>query len=82
MAHCCVPGCTTKRWPNSSLVFHLVPREATKRFDWANAIGIPLHELKEWSTVCSLHFSASDYERDLRAELTGMLKVVKMTLLI
>ena len=70
MANCCVPGCI-KAKRNPSVSFHSFPRDSMTRIEWANANGIPTSVLREWSAVCSMHFASTDFERDLRAELTG-----------
>ena len=78
MPSCIVPGCKSS-WKNSpDLKFHKFPRDSFIRLRWIQCIGVAASEIKPWSTVCGCHFQDTDYDRDLCAELTGMLYTVDL----
>ena len=66
----CVDGCNAA-WKNSDVKFHKFPRDEQLCSKWLECVGLPPSKLTPWTTVCSQHFCDADYDRDLRAELTG-----------
>lgn len=72
MPSCSVPGCNSS-WKNSSdLKFYKFPRDTLLRLRWIECIGVVASKITDWCTVCGIHFNDTDFERDLRSELTGM----------
>ena len=74
--HCCVPGCGDfSKAVGSGIHFHRFPRDNQKRREWLLRIDNPdippssrLSTLENFR-VCGKHFTASDYEDDVRHRL-------------
>lgn len=73
MRCCCVPGCSLScRRKQPGVSFHEVPAETSLRDKWLHAIlgdAFSSTTIKEHSVVCSLHFHASDFEKDFTRRL-------------
>ena len=75
MSKCCVEACKKCKRDYPGLTFHAFPREPSTRTEWISRLGLRPDEVRDWSTVCSDHFHRSDFDRDLRAELTGIVPI-------
>jgi hypothetical protein len=68
---CAIAGCSNnyQRTKGNKISFHLFPKNESARQEWIKLCGRdhPFNA-KTWR-VCSLHFDANDFERDLQAEL-------------
>jgi hypothetical protein len=68
---CAIAGCSNnyQRTKGNKISFHLFPKNESARQEWIKLCGRdhPFNA-KTWR-VCSLHFDANDFERDLHAEL-------------
>ena len=73
---CVVPNCQTANLNSGSELhdYHYFPRCIQLRTKWLDIIGLRTESYRSWFRICSGHFEDSDYDRDLRAELTGIYK--------
>lgn len=71
MPHCIVRGCKNRK-SDSTVSFHRLPlpSDKWKRKAWLDACG--RKTVGDFQRVCSDHFDASDFERDLKAELLNL----------
>jgi THAP domain len=67
---CCVSSCKRPRCSISGS--HTFPKCEQQRTKWLDIIGVNVSSYRSWFIICCHHFDDSDYERDLRAELTGI----------
>ncbi len=73
MVFCCAFGCNNsdKSRQQHGLSFHRFPKDLTVRKQWVHALrlqSLPAN-FDKTGRVCSAHFTASDFQRDLKAEL-------------
>ncbi|CAG9768219.1 unnamed protein product [Ceutorhynchus assimilis] len=73
MPQCAVVGCnnTHRRTRGKSIKYHRFPGDNITRHQWLKACR---KTLNNWATarICSRHFSAASYERDVQHELLGL----------
>ncbi|XP_075946438.1 uncharacterized protein LOC142948347 isoform X1 [Anarhichas minor] len=77
---CIVPGCSSYKKKREELVsvnYHRLPTDVVRCKQWLRAIKNPKYDENAPTSalgslrVCSLHFAADDYNRDMRSELMG-----------
>ncbi|KAF7278037.1 hypothetical protein GWI33_008956 [Rhynchophorus ferrugineus] len=73
MPQCAVVGCnsTHRRTKGGSIKYHRFPGDSNTRNQWLQACGKTLNNCST-ARICSRHFSASSYERDVQHELLGL----------
>lgn len=71
MPGCAVTGCLSysRKTKGSDIIYHTFPKDIQIQKAWITKCHRKDHFNVTTSTVCSLHFTADDYLRDLRAEL-------------
>ncbi|XP_068582702.1 THAP domain-containing protein 1 A-like isoform X2 [Cebidichthys violaceus] len=77
---CIVPGCSSYKKKREELVsvnYHRLPTDVERCKQWLRAVKNPKYDENAPTSalgslrVCSLHFAADDYNRDMRSELMG-----------
>lgn len=70
---CNYPDCLVK-YSEKGLSFHQLPKNASKdQIDqWTKILGNDIIENPHLARICSKHFKAEDFERDLRNEMLGL----------
>lgn len=71
MVYCAAFGCNNDSRYNTSVSYHCFPSDKALQDEWLARISRADLVVTKHSRLCSLHFTPDDYERDLRAELTG-----------
>jgi len=71
MVYCAAFGCNSDSRYNTSVSYHCFPSDKALQDQWLARISRADLVVTKHSRLCSLHFTPDDYERDLRAELTG-----------
>ena len=72
------PGCSN-RGKQSDISFHRLPiKDSTTLQKWLNNIKLKNPPNLKYSRLCSKHFTEDCYERDLKSELLGIKKQVKL----
>ncbi|XP_022797740.1 THAP domain-containing protein 5-like [Stylophora pistillata] len=71
MVNCCVPGCTNYSAKTTNVSFHKIPPDKQRRKAWLERIRRLNMPLLQYSYVCSDHFSASCFQSNLQAKITG-----------
>lgn len=74
MPGCAVAGCTTysRKTKGTGIIYHSFPKDPQLQKTWILKCRRKDHFSVSTSTVCSQHFTANDYVRDLRAELLNL----------
>ena len=70
---CAVAVCKSRKFHSDSIIFHWFPKDIIQQKKWAHACkrNDKLVNPKT-AMVCSNHFQATDYERDLTNELLNL----------
>lgn len=67
---CIVPGCKSVHRKGADISFHELPKDEERRAKWLAICGI--NDWYRHGRICSRHFEASAYERNLKYELLGL----------
>ena len=72
------PGCSNREKQND-ISFHRLPiNDSTTLQKWLNNMKLKKRPNLKYSRLCSKHFTEDCYERDLKSELLGIKKQVKL----
>ncbi|XP_046981915.1 zinc finger protein 271-like isoform X1 [Schistocerca americana] len=74
MVCCAIAGCTnhSRQVNKLGIKFHIFPKKSETKQKWINACKRADKFSVENARVCSIHFTDSDYERDLKSELLNI----------
>lgn len=68
---CAISTCKNYYSKNKDIAYHVFPKEQNLRQEWIIKCKREDKFNVKTSRICSDHFTASDYQRDLRNELLG-----------